>query len=78
MADLPQSQQLLARDFWVPLEHPEVGVSVTYPGPFVKLSATPIAYRRRPPLIGEHNAEVYGELGLSLQQQLALFAQGVI
>jgi crotonobetainyl-CoA:carnitine CoA-transferase CaiB-like acyl-CoA transferase len=78
VADLLESRQLLARDFWVPLDHPELGRAVTYPGPFVKFSATPIQYRRRPPLVGEHNAEVYGELGLGLQDLVGLFAAGTI
>ena len=32
----------------------------------------------RAPLIGEHNAEVYGELGLSAQQIVVLKEAGVI
>jgi len=35
---------------------------VRYPGPFARLSATPLAEPRRPPEPGEHNARVYGEL----------------
>lgn len=56
--DLVHSPQLAARNYWTPIEHPELGRSVTYPGPFAKFSATPITYRRRPPLPGEHDAEV--------------------
>jgi crotonobetainyl-CoA:carnitine CoA-transferase CaiB-like acyl-CoA transferase len=39
--------------------HPELGRDVVYPGPFAHLSATPLEYRRRPPTVGEHNAEIY-------------------
>lgn len=56
--------QLRARDFWVALEHPELGEVITYPGPFARFSETSCTFRRRAPLIGEHNEEVYGELGL--------------
>ena len=38
---------------------------VTYPGPFAKFSATPIRYRRRPPLQGEHTHEILSELRLA-------------
>ncbi len=58
------SPQLAARDYWQPMLHPELGRTVTYPGPFAKFSAAPLRWRRRPPTVGEHNAEVYAELGL--------------
>jgi crotonobetainyl-CoA:carnitine CoA-transferase CaiB-like acyl-CoA transferase len=71
--DVVNSPQLAARQYWQEVEHPELGCKVKYPGPFVKLSETPITYRRRPPLVGEHNREVYqGELGCT-DQQLAEF-----
>jgi crotonobetainyl-CoA:carnitine CoA-transferase CaiB-like acyl-CoA transferase len=77
-ADLLHSEQLAARDYWQGVQHSEPHQTVTYPGPFAKFSATPIRYRRPAPRLGEHNAEVYGELGLTADQQRALFAQGVI
>jgi crotonobetainyl-CoA:carnitine CoA-transferase CaiB-like acyl-CoA transferase len=52
------SPQLAARDYWQTLG------DVTYPGPFAKFSASPLRYRRRPPTVGEHNSEVYAEVGL--------------
>jgi crotonobetainyl-CoA:carnitine CoA-transferase CaiB-like acyl-CoA transferase len=57
-ADVLQSEQLAARDYWQGIEQPQLGRMLTYPGPFAKLSATPIEYRRRAPRIGEHNAEI--------------------
>lgn len=57
-ADVVGSKQLADRNFWVGIEHPELGETVVYPGPFARLSSTPITYRRRPPLLGEHNDEV--------------------
>jgi crotonobetainyl-CoA:carnitine CoA-transferase CaiB-like acyl-CoA transferase len=77
--DLLDDAQLKARNFWVDKEHPELGDVITYPGAFAKLSETPVEMRRRAPLIGEHNLDIYkGELGMS-QEQLTLLKQvGVI
>jgi len=57
-ADMRQSVQLAAREFWVNLEHPELGVSVPYPGAFTKSTELPPVISRRAPLIGEHNQEI--------------------
>ncbi len=52
---------------------------LTLPGPFAKLSLTPIAPPSRPPHLGEHNQEIYGELlGLSTAEIEALRAVGAI
>jgi crotonobetainyl-CoA:carnitine CoA-transferase CaiB-like acyl-CoA transferase len=61
-ADLVHSRQLNARQFWTELEHPELRQSIAYPGPFAKLSETPIRYRLRPPLLGEHTSEILNEV----------------
>jgi benzylsuccinate CoA-transferase BbsE subunit len=48
---------LAARGFFVPIEHPDLGVTVPYPGaPFV-MHETPWRVAR-PPRLGEHDAEV--------------------
>jgi crotonobetainyl-CoA:carnitine CoA-transferase CaiB-like acyl-CoA transferase len=60
-ADILHSEQLTAREFWTKLEHPELSQQVVYPGPFAKFSETPIRYRRRPPLQGEHTREIISE-----------------
>jgi len=57
-ADVVNSEQLAARHFWTGVEHPELGASVTYPGSFARFSRTPLTFRRRPPLLGEHNDDV--------------------
>ena len=73
------SVQLAAREYWVELEHPELGTSITYPGAFVQASETPPRVSRRAPLIGEHNQEAYErELGISKEQLLILKQGGVI
>jgi crotonobetainyl-CoA:carnitine CoA-transferase CaiB-like acyl-CoA transferase len=59
--EVVDSPQLAARDYWHQVEHEELGRTVTYPGGFAQLSATPITTRRRPPRVGEHNEEVAAE-----------------
>lgn len=79
MEDIAKDEQLAARQFWQPIEHPELGATVTYCGPFAKMSETPLSCRRRPPLVGEHNAEIYGgELELAADTLAALAATGAI
>lgn len=79
VADLFENPQLAARGFWVEVEHPELGVRVTYPGPFVQGNLNPVRIRRRPPLVGEHNEEVYcGLLGLSRTDLAQLRSLNVI
>ena len=77
--DLVESPQLAgAREFFVRVEHPELGDTLTYAGAPVKLTETPFRIRWRAPLIGEHNLEVYGELGLSREEITFLKSAGVI
>lgn len=59
VADVVGSEQLAARNYWVDLAHPELKRNVAYAGPFARFSATPLRYARRPPLIGEHDDEVF-------------------
>jgi crotonobetainyl-CoA:carnitine CoA-transferase CaiB-like acyl-CoA transferase len=74
-----RSEQLAARGYWQAIEHPELGQTVHYPGPFAKFSAAPLTYRHRPPTVGEHNREIYlGELGLTEGQLAELQRKGVI
>ena len=75
---IAENPQLADRDFWVRVDHPELGASIDYPGPFMKASRTPCRIRRRAPLIGEHNGEVYGELGLNRKEIERLEGAGVI
>jgi crotonobetainyl-CoA:carnitine CoA-transferase CaiB-like acyl-CoA transferase len=63
--------QVLAREMLRELPHPEVGVFRTTGLP-VKLSETPGAIRRAPPLHGEHTAEVLHECGISAERIDAL------
>jgi crotonobetainyl-CoA:carnitine CoA-transferase CaiB-like acyl-CoA transferase len=51
-----EDEHFVARGFPVEVGHPELDRVVVYPGAPFKLSATPWAVGRRPPLVGEHNA----------------------
>ena len=76
--EVVKSPQLESRGYWQSIEHPELGRRFLYPGPFAKFSATPLQYRRRPPLVGEHNREIYGELGINANQLADLAAKGIV
>ncbi len=77
--DTLESIQLAAREFWVELEHPELGTTLTYPGAFARTSEKPPKISRRAPLIGEHNREILGrELGIPEEQLTELHQAGVI
>ena len=79
MKDISEDIQLEARVYWKELEHPELNTTLTYCGPFVNMSETPLQYRRRAPLIGEHNNEIYaGELGISEKKLNLLRDKGSI
>jgi crotonobetainyl-CoA:carnitine CoA-transferase CaiB-like acyl-CoA transferase len=66
--DLLESVQLEARGYWVEIEHPELNMTIKYPGAFAVLSETPIRPSLRAPHLGEHNREVYGELGIPAEE----------
>ncbi len=76
--EIVEDPQLEDRGFWQKLEHPELDDTITYPGAFMKLSGSACDPRRRAPLIGEHNREIYAELGLSGDDLLILKQNGVI
>ena len=67
------------RDFFVSVEHPELGREFTYPGPAAIYNGSPWRIYRRAPLIGEHNDEILGgELGISKSDLEALQKSGAI
>ena len=61
-ADITANEQLSARNYFVPVEHEDLGETIQYPGPFAKMSEAPLVVAGRAPHIGEHNDEVYSEL----------------
>jgi len=78
-ADIAADEQLQARDFWTAVPHDTVGRTLTFPGPFAKLTATPIGSAARAPRIGEHSDEIYRRLlGLAPERITRLRAAGSI
>jgi len=75
--DLFQSQQLQARGFFTELEHPRAG-KLGYPGAPFKLSQSPQHMKRAAPLLGEHNEEVFLNLGFSREDLIRLREEGVV
>jgi crotonobetainyl-CoA:carnitine CoA-transferase CaiB-like acyl-CoA transferase len=73
--ELLDDAHLHDRQFWKQVEHPELGRSFVYPGEAAIYNGSPWRIRRRAPLIGEHNEDIFcGELGLS-PQELAVLAE---
>ena len=77
-ADVLANTQLKYREFFVPLEHSELNTTITYPGAPYNSTETPYKLRSRAPLIGEHNQEVYEELGFSTEKITLLKECGII
>jgi crotonobetainyl-CoA:carnitine CoA-transferase CaiB-like acyl-CoA transferase len=77
--DISENLQLKSRDYWEKMEHPDLGDSVVYCGPFIRMSETPLKYRRRAPRIGEHNDEILAEeLGIPREKLDSLRENGII
>ncbi len=70
--DVIEDPHFRARGFPTAVEHPELGRSFVYPGAPYHLPASPWRIARRAPQLGEHNAQVFGALGLSEQEIAAL------
>jgi formyl-CoA transferase len=73
--ELLDDEALIERGAIVTVDHPERGAFKTVGCP-LRMSDSPVQVRRSP-LLGEHNAEVYGELGYSPEQLAALRDAGV-
>jgi formyl-CoA transferase len=73
--DLIEDETLAELGMIVTVDHPERGPFKTVGSP-LKMSDSPVRVERSP-LLGEHNAEVYGDLGYSEEQLADLHAAGV-
>jgi crotonobetainyl-CoA:carnitine CoA-transferase CaiB-like acyl-CoA transferase len=77
LAEVFADPQVQARGMTVPTPHPLSDGLRLVASP-IKLSVTPVQYRRPPPLLGEHTAEVLAQLGLDAAEIGALRAARVI
>ncbi len=78
IAEAAEQPHLKARDYFVDMEHPELGRLKNLGAPF-KLPASPGGPVDVAPLLGQHNEEVYGGLlGMTAAECQTLRAQGVI
>ena len=78
IAEVFQDPQVQARGMRVELPHPSAG-QMSLTGSALKLSQTPVQYRRHPPTLGEHTAEVLSEFaGLSAQDVAGLRERGLV
>ena len=76
--DLADNPQLKARDFFIELDHPELGKTITDATP-IRLSHTPARYNRAAPILGQDNNYVYqGLLGMSEEEMTDLRDSGII
>ncbi|MDY6892655.1 MAG: CoA transferase [Chloroflexota bacterium] len=71
------AEQFKAREFWVDIDHPETG-TVKTPGAPWKMMDTPWQVRMPAPMLGQHNEEVFTELGYSTQEVARLHQRGII
>jgi crotonobetainyl-CoA:carnitine CoA-transferase CaiB-like acyl-CoA transferase len=73
-----EDPQVLARGLKIELPH-ALGGTVPQVASPIRLSGTPVEYRRAPPLLGEHTLEVLtGVLGLSDEAVMSLREAGVL
>jgi len=71
------SEQLAARQFFVDVEYPHLGGRLRHPGAVAKLRPEGMTPTRRAPRLGEHNAEIFAEIGLTPEDVDALGREGV-
>lgn len=78
MADLEHDPHVRAREMIVTLEHPQLGPVRTLASP-LRMSASPVSYRKAPPLIGEDTHDVLHDwLGLDSARIGVLRGQEII
>ena len=75
--DVFRDEQVAARGVVVELEHPAIGIVRSIANP-VHYSGTPVTYRRYPPRLGEHVAEILRDLGRDDAAIGALRQAGVV
>jgi crotonobetainyl-CoA:carnitine CoA-transferase CaiB-like acyl-CoA transferase len=77
LAEVFADPQVQSRGMTVPMPHPLADTLCVVASP-MKLSDTPVQYRRAPPLLGEHTDDVLAELGWSDAERAELRRQDVL
>jgi len=75
--DVCNDEHWKSRDLFVDVTHPSAG-TVKYPRGFIRTDPEWWKVRMPAPLLGQHNGDIYGELGYTAEDMAALEAQGVI
>lgn len=77
--DILDNPQLKARGYWQKVEDPHLQANISYPGRFFKTSLMTENEDKLPPLVGEHNNEIFEkELGLDSDTLISIKQAGVI
>ena len=76
--EILEDEQLKSRGMWKEVEHENLGEKITYPAFFTIFSSIACDLWRRAPHIGEHNQEVYREIGLNQNDILRLKKANII
>jgi crotonobetainyl-CoA:carnitine CoA-transferase CaiB-like acyl-CoA transferase len=77
MGNLLKMEQLKVRGYFTELDHPAAG-KLTYPGAPFKLNTRAWGLRRPAPLLGQHNREVFAEIGVAGDELVRLERAGAI
>jgi crotonobetainyl-CoA:carnitine CoA-transferase CaiB-like acyl-CoA transferase len=76
--EIAEQPQLRFREFFTRVEYPELGAALEHPDGFARSSACRIGIRRRAPRVGEHNVEVFAEIGVSAAELTELAREGTV
>jgi crotonobetainyl-CoA:carnitine CoA-transferase CaiB-like acyl-CoA transferase len=76
--EILQHPQLRSRALFVTIEYPHLGASIEHPRSFARSSIRDLSLHRRAPMIGEHNREVFDELGVSETELEQLAREGIV
>jgi crotonobetainyl-CoA:carnitine CoA-transferase CaiB-like acyl-CoA transferase len=77
MSEVAEDRHYNERGVFVDIDHPVMGTVRSIGRPFV-MNETPWQMRRPPPTLGQHNSEVYGEIGYDEDRLAHLRERGVI
>ena len=77
IAEVDTDPHFNERDVFVEVEHPDLGKIRTIGRPFI-MHESPWSIERTAPRLGEHNEEIYGDMGFTKEQLVQLRSNGVI